>query len=240
MSLIEKNLMSVIVVEDDKDLRNSIIKYLQLKGFDVTGVGTALAFYSKVAVKEYHVAILNLTLPDQDGHIIAKYIRANTSMRIIMLTSKAACEDRLVGYESGADVCLVKPADLRVLAASLFNIFNRLGAGPPDGSDKQISSNGCSWLLSREKWTLSDPDGDSKSLTSKEFSFLRLLGEAKGNIVSRDELLAALEYPLTQSAHSALESLVYRLRKKISITQDTPIKTASGFGFSFIATIEII
>jgi DNA-binding response OmpR family regulator len=232
----------IIIVEDDSDLRDSIIKYLRLKGYDVTGVGTALDFYAEVAADNYAVAILDLALPDQDGLVISQYIRSNTGMRILMLTARTSVEDRLAGYESGADVYLLKPVDFRELAASLENLFGRIDASHGTGGfpPKEHRADKCQWRLNREDWLLLSPENESVKLTSKEYIFLSALAKEPGCIVSRDELLSLLEYPATESANRSLESLVYRLRKKISPTLDTPIKTASGSGYIFSSPIALI
>lgn len=230
----------IIIVEDDEDLRASIIKYLQLKGFDVVGVGRALDFYAEVSATPYSIAILDLALPDQDGLVISKYLRANTSMRIVMLTARTTLEDRLAGYESGADAYLVKPVDFRELAASLVSLFGRLDT---DGAANRESSSRPQlkgWRLQKEDWVLTPPDGQSVKLTSKEFLFLNTLAEHSESIVSREVLLSELGYPVNESSNRSLESLVYRLRKKISTTLDTPIKTASGSGYTFSCDIECV
>jgi len=228
----------IIIVEDDSDLRDSIIKYLRLKGYDVTGVGTALDFYAEVAADNYAVAILDLALPDQDGLVISQYIRSNTGMRILMLTARTSVEDRLAGYESGADVYLLKPVDFRELAASLENLFGRLERDASSSITGNKMEKGY-WRLNGEDWALESPEGDVMKMTSKEYQFLYALAEASGQIVSREELLKILGYALNESSNRSLESLVYRLRKKISPTLDTPIRTASGSGYTFTSPLQV-
>jgi len=242
MAQLESGSKRIIIVEDDEDLRDSIIKYLQLKGYEVTGVGTALDFYAEVAAGNYAVAILDLALPDQDGLVISQFIRSNSAMRILMLTARTSVEDRLAGYESGADVYLLKPVDFRELAASLENLFSRLddsqGVGPSPVSRDEPDK--VQWRLSREDWLLLSPQGESVKLTSKEYLFLSALTAEPGGIVSREELLNTLCYTPNESGNRSLESLVYRLRKKISSSLDTPIKTASGSGYTFTCPIVFI
>jgi len=239
MAQLESGSKRIIIVEDDEDVRDSIIKYLRLKGYDIHGVGTALEFYAEVSTHPYTIAILDLALPDQDGLVIAQYIRANTGMRILMLTARTSVEDRLAGYESGADVYLVKPVDFRELAASLDSLFGRLELDVSSAITINKAVKG-HWRLNGEDWTLESPEGDLVKMTSKEYQFLYALAEASGHIVSREELLPILGYAINESSNRSLESLVYRLRKKISNTLETPIKTASGSGYTFSAPIVIL
>jgi DNA-binding response OmpR family regulator len=204
----------------------------------VTGVGTALDFYAEVAADNYAVAILDLALPDQDGLVISQYIRSNTGMRILMLTARTSVEDRLAGYESGADVYLLKPVDFRELAASLENLFGRLERDASSSITGNKMEKGY-WRLNGEDWALESPEGDVMKMTSKEYQFLYALAEASGQIVSREELLKILGYALNESSNRSLESLVYRLRKKISPTLDTPIRTASGSGYTFTSPLQV-
>jgi len=228
----------IIIVEDDQDLRESILQFLTLKGFDVTGVGSAIEFYGEIIKKPYCIAILDLSLPDQDGLVLSGYLRANTGIRILMLTARSSLEERLAGYESGADFYLVKPVDFRELAASLSSMIQRMEAAGEE-SVHGIGSGTDHWLLVKKEWLLLTPQGDEVKLTAKEYSFLNCLSADPSNIVSREMLLDSLGYQQNLSGHRALESLVYRLRKKISPDLDTPIKTASGSGYTFSSDIVL-
>ncbi len=92
------------MVEDDADFRESLIKYLKLHGYDVTGVGSAMEFYQHIATGQYAFAIVEIVLPDQNGLVLTEYLKNNTDMRIIILTARANIEDKLAGYYSGADI----------------------------------------------------------------------------------------------------------------------------------------
>lgn len=229
------NAPQVIIVEDDDDLRESIIEYLKLSGIAVAGVGTALEFYQAIAIKKYAIAILDLALPDQDGLVLSRYVRANTTMRILMLTARTSVEERLAGYESGADFYLLKPVDFRELAATIKNLLQRIPAMEAEAS----RDNPEKWLLVQKEWALVTPDGEALKLTSKEYAFLRCLANNHGHVVSREHLLDTLDYENNESGNRALESLVYRLRKKISPELDAPIKTATGEGYSFSSLLVL-
>ena len=231
---------SIILVEDDPDLRESIVQYLTLKGHDVCGVGTAIDFYREVGDgSRYVLAILDLALPDQDGLILANYLRSNTQMRIVMLTARTSLEERLAGYDAGADVYMVKPVDFRELAATLTNLLDRIDRECGQFAPPLSRAEG-PWRLERTEWELTTPQGRHVKLTAKEYAFLDCLISSDESIVQRERIMQCLGYERSESGNRSLESLVYRLRKKISPELDTPIKTANGSGYSFTAPHEVI
>ena len=118
----------VIVVEDDNDFRESMVEFLELNGLDVTGVESALEFYQSISRQSYDVVILDIGLPDQNGLVLAEYVRNNTDMRIIMLTAQSSLESKISAYQAGADIYLVKPVDFSELSASIYSILGRLNS----------------------------------------------------------------------------------------------------------------
>lgn len=120
----------IIVVESDPSLRISLVSFLMLDGYNVTGLCSAYEFYLQVFTEPYGVAIIDCTLSDQNGLILAEYIRKNTEMRIITLSEPISTTTVTAHIKSGADINFVKPVDFRLLAASLANLFNRIDSSP--------------------------------------------------------------------------------------------------------------
>ena len=120
----------IIIVEDDRDLLENMVKYLTLCGYEVTGAASAREFYYHLSRQTYLLAVLDIGLPDQSGLVLAEYVRNNTNMWIIMLTARSTLDDKLAGLKSGADFYLVKPIDCSELAATITNLFARLDAAP--------------------------------------------------------------------------------------------------------------
>ena len=118
----------ILIVEDDKDLLQSMVDYLTLKGYNVTGVGSAREFYKSISEQVYAVVILDIGLPDQDGILIAQYIRKNTDMRIIIASARASTNDKIIGREAGADIYLVKPVHFQELVTTIDSLLSRLPA----------------------------------------------------------------------------------------------------------------
>lgn len=228
----------VIVVEDNRDLRESTVEYLKLAGHDVTGVGSCLEFYRAIAESSYAIAVVDVGLPDQCGFLLAEYMRKNTAMGIIILTARDAVEDRVRGYDAGADLYLVKPVDCRELAAAITSLAMRLGDRPPAPA-RAVASD--SWHLDRRTWHLVPPSGPAILLTAKEMQFVECLAAKAGKPVGRDTPLAALGYRDDEYANRALDSLVRRLRRKIEehVRMPLPIKTVHAVGYCFSGSIVI-
>jgi two-component system, OmpR family, response regulator len=230
----------VLVVEDNHDLRESVVECLTLAGLAAVGVGNAAECYQALVSGDFNVALVDIGLPDQSGYVLANYIRANTALAVIILTARDALDDRVRGYDSGADLYLVKPVDGRELAAAVTSLAQRqkLRAEPQPAALPAHDA----WSLHLGSWKLAAPNGTSSELTAKEMQFLELLATTPGRAVMRDTLLNKLYLRHDEYTSRSLDSLVRRLRAKV--TADTgvpvPIKTAHAVGYCFSATLHTV
>lgn len=232
----------IIVVEDDRDFRESLVESLLLAGFDVTGVESALEFYQNIAIKNYLLAILDLGLPDQNGFVLAEYIRNNTDMRIIVLTAQSSLDSRITAYQSGADIYLLKPVDFSELAASISSILGRLDEQPSGQHEKKVAEpvqEITQWALIRRDMALCTPKQETIKLSSKEFDLIEMLASFPNTVVSRQDLLQALDYEDNKYGNRSLDALIHRLRQK-GESHRIPIKTVHGSGYSFSAPVIIV
>jgi DNA-binding response OmpR family regulator len=235
----------VIVVEDDSDFRESMVEYLELSGLDVTGVESALEFYQSISSQSYDVVILDIGLPDQNGLVLAEYVRNNTEMRIIMLTAQSSLESKINAYQAGADIYLVKPVDFSELSASIYSILGRLNSNQsiPNAQQKEEPlphEKHVQWTLVRSNWTLCSPTDEEIKLTSKEFYLIERLAQSANTVVIRHDLLTALAYENNEYGNRSLDALVHRLRlKKNGLKCSLPIKTVHGSGYCFSASIKV-
>ena len=223
----------IIMVEDNQEIRESIAEYLSRVGFDVTAVGTGLAFYHALAEQEYQLAVIDIGLPDMSGLQLAEYLRNNTDIRCIILTARNSIEDRVTGYDVGADIYMVKPVDCRELAAAISHTLLRSaanGRNDPEGL----------WRLNRQTATLVPPCCSVIPLTARELDFLCILAATLGEAVPRVAILSALGYRDDDYSNRALESLIRRLRRKIELVHgNSPIRTHHGIGYSFATPLTI-
>ncbi len=224
--------LSIIIVEDDQVLRESMMEYLSLVGYQVCGAGSGREFYRALDHGSYRIAVIDVGLPDQSGLVLADYLRDNTNMGIIILTARVGEEDQHKGYQAGADLYMTKPVSVRVLASAIGQLASRLTPSP---AMVQKEESAC-WVLDHALWTLMSPQNGTIDLTSMEMDFLKILMQSSGGVIAREHLIKQL-YPNRTDDYSgrALDALVRRLREKISCISGkaNPVKSSYGVGFSF-------
>lgn len=229
----------VLLIEDNQDLRESVAEYLVMAGFTVTAVGTAAEFYQTVVTETWNVVVVDIGLPDQSGFVLVEYLRANTDLKVIVLTACDGLEDRIRGYDSGADIYMVKPVDCRELAAAITSLSQRHNMRQDSSADAPADAD---WWLDQHGWNLVSPKGDRVSLTGREVIFMQLLSKDGGQTtVQRNTLLSCIYQRDDEYASRSLDSLVRRLRIKIDAvwSEDNPIKTVHAVGYCFSAPLRL-
>jgi DNA-binding response OmpR family regulator len=226
----------ILVVEDEPSLRSDLVEYLAMRGFAVEGVGTARELRAAFDTSPPAIVILDIGLPDGNGFELAKDIRARSDCGIIMLTALGEPDDRIRGFESGADIYLVKHSSLREIEATVQSLMRRL-QDPQSRADHDADQ----WLLNRSSWNLVAPNRHEVKLTATEFAFIMALLEKAGQPCSREELAQLLARPQTSWDNRHLDAVVNRLRRKIKDYAQTeaPIKMIYGRGYAFSAPARI-
>lgn len=226
----------ILIVEDEAALRDDLVDYMGLQGFEATGVGTASELSTVLQGTALpDVVVLDITLPDGDGFQLAATIRAQLDCGIIMLTAHGDTESRVRGFDSGADIYLVKHTALREITAAVHSLLRRL---PQDRSVENAPS---AWVLDAIGWTLLAPDGQAIKLTATENTFVGALIANAGLPCAREELASILARRQTQFDNRNLDAVASRLRRKIfdQTHIDPPIKSVYGIGYSFSAVGKI-
>jgi DNA-binding response OmpR family regulator len=229
---------SILVVEDEISLRKDLTKYLSLQGFTVQGVGSAREMRDVLDGGERPaIVILDVGLPDASGFDLAGEIRRDIDCGIIMLTALGEGEDRIRGFESGADIYLVKHCSLREIEAAVQSLLRRL----PDGGGVAQNATREQWRLRRIGWNLVAPNGTEVKLTAPELIFITALSERSGEPCTREELSQLLARPQATWENRHLDGLVNRLRRKIKdhARADIPVKMLYGRGYAFTAPVSI-
>lgn len=235
----------IAIVEDDSDQLHSIEEFLLDSGYSVWGAESAEAFYKGFTVRPVDVVILDLGLPGEDGLSVASLLKSRPEVGVIILSARDALSDRLAGMRAGADRYLVKPVNLRELAANIDATANRLAprttASGLDISVRAQSAPVPAWVLAVKDWTLSSPQGKQLKLTTHEFMFFQQLLRAQGQQVSKRELSDHLFGARAQNGAERLNLLLTRLRKKAAeaFAEPLPVKTLHQIGYAFTADAQI-
>ena len=231
------NHRKILVVDDDKRLRDLLQRYLTEQGFTVRTAENAEAMDKAMARDTFELIVLDLMLPGEDGLSICRRLRASEPQQaIIMLTAKGDEIDRIIGLEMGADDYLPKPFNPRELVARIQAVLRRRVApvpGAPTAEDKTIAFGNVEVSLSTR--TLKR-NGEAQSLTTGEFAVLKALLEHPRQPLSRDRLMTLARGREQGPFDRAIDVQVSRLRKLIEPDPATPryLQTVWGFGYVFI------
>lgn len=231
-------MISVLVVEDEPSLRADLVDYLTLKGLKARGAGNGAAFREAVAADPPQIVVLDVGLPDANGFELAEEIRRTGDFGIIMLTALSEPEDRIRGFEAGADIYLMKQATLREIEAAILSLSRRL-TSPPEAT-REPENRREAWTLDREGWQLTAPDDRMTRLTATEFAFLDLVVARAGEPISREEIVRQIARPIPHWDGRHLDSVVSRLRRKVQgeCGRPLPVKMVYGKGYAFTASVR--
>ena len=203
-----------LVVEDDPDIVELVTHYLSNEGFAVDSVGDGREALQRVRAAPYDLLILDLQLPGLDGLTLCAELRREGSARdvpVVMLTARGDETDRIVGLEMGADDYVVKPFSPKELVARVRALFRRLDRGP-DAGDEALRFGDLEVDTARHvvRWA-----GAGVRLTAKEFALLVALVEARGRVLSRQQLLEDVWGYSYAAGTRTVDVHVRRLREKI-------------------------
>ena len=230
----------VLLVDDERSIREPLAQYLGKQGFRVTQVADAEAARTRLAAYAIDLVILDIMMPGEDGLSLCRHIRATSETPVILLTARSEETDRIVGLEMGADDYVVKPFSPRELSARIKVVLRRLQAGgtrqhAPDGGSFAFAG----WVLKAGERSLVDRDGVSVPLSTGEFNLLQALVARPRQVLTRDQLLDLTQGREAAAFDRAIDNQVSRLRKKIEADPKNPeiIKTVWGGGYTLAAEV---
>lgn len=219
----------VYLVDDDGDFREEMVLGLTGLGLDVHGFGSAAALYRQYAARPADIVILDIGLQGEDGLSIATHLRASRSVGIIMATARSSIDDRVNGLKTGADAYLVKPIDVRELAATVLALNQRL--------TRQLAAAAPAvprWTLEEGGWVLSDGMGHRLRLTTSEQRFLGRLFSERGKTVERRAIVEAMGADVYEFNYAHLDTIASRLRRRAEKSNMLiPLHAIRGIGFAF-------
>ena len=218
---------------------------MQNDGFKVSLAATGKEMLACIDSKAIDLVLLDLGLPDEDGLVLARQVRARSSLPIIVVTARKEQKDRLAALEIGADDYLTKPFDPEELTLRVRNILGRAGDGSNTNAEEALRERTevfkfLGWALDAGGRSLTGPDGGKVTLTRAEFNLLTSLAKAPNRVLSRDYLLDAVSQDADAPTDRLIDILISRVRKKIEPNPKKPeiITTVVGCGYKFSARIE--
>src|SRR5713101_756499 len=233
----------VLAVDDDATIRDLISEYLKQNDLRVTTVADGRAMQAVLAEEVVDLIVLDLKLRSEDGMALARRLRDESAIPIIMLTGRNEEADRVMGLELGADDYLTKPFSPRELLARIRTILRRRRAEVRQGRPEGIRAYRFEgWELNLNTRRLTAPGGDVTVLSKGEFSLLVVLLGAPHRILNRDQLLDLSRLHNDEVYNRAVDIQIMRLRRKIEPDPAKPkyIRTERGNGYVFSVNVDTV
>ena len=221
---------TILLVEDERKLRDLVRSYLERAGFTVLSTASGAEALSLAASATPDLLVLDLGLPDVSGETVAREVRATGTVPILMLTAKNSEEDRVRGLELGADDYVTKPFSPRELVLRVQAILRR---GGQSSADQAATSYGGGALVIDEPRRVAMVRGSAIELTPTEWGVLLALASVPGRVYSRFELINRVRGYEFEGYERIIDSHVKNLRRKIEQDQGNPeiVKTVLGGGY---------
>ena len=226
------NRLSILVVEDEPDIRDLIGYLLEKEGYKVTTAADGAVALQKLANDEFDLLLLDLMLPEVDGLEVCRKVKADrktAELPIIMLTAKGEESDVITGFNLGADDYIIKPFSPRVLCARIKAVLRRRSSGAQHTSGDTVSRGDLEIRRGHREVRVK---GEQVQLTFTEFQILDLLAGRPGWVFTRYQIVDAVrgeDYPVTERA---IDVHIVGLRKKLGECSNY-VETVRGVGYRF-------
>jgi two-component system, OmpR family, response regulator len=227
----------ILVVDDDVRVCRLVSHILSLEGYAAETVENGQAMWKAMQARAFDLVILDLRLPaGEDGLALARRLRTEYDVPLIMLTGRSEQVDKVVGLEVGADDYVTKPFDRHELVARIRSVLRRSRRSTINGSHRGSSLvKFGGWTLDLDRRQLTGPGAKQVELTAFEFQLLSVFAQKPGRVLSRDQILELVASRHWNPSDRSIDVHVGKLRRKL---QDDPrhpglIKTVRGIGYVF-------
>jgi len=234
----------ILVIDDDEKIRLLLRRCLEPEGFEVSEAANRDEALKCLSSYPVGLITLDLNLGKDDGLVLAREIRGQSDVPIIMVTGKGDTIDRVVGLELGADDYITKPFHLRELLARVRTVLRRFDkptgskGDQIEGSNNRYSFDG--WIADFDKLEVHGPDGQPCDLTTADLNLLKVFVTRANRVLNRDQLMDLLKGSQWSANDRSIDNQIARLRKKIEMDPANPayLKTVRGAGYKFTADVK--
>jgi len=226
----------VLIVEDARDIREPLARYLQKHSYRASTAPDAASARKLMKSAAIDLVVLDIMMPGEDGLSLCRYIRETSHIPVILLTARGEEVDRIIGLEMGADDYIAKPFSPRELIARIAAVIRRTNALPPrQQAPVAAKIHFGDWTLDTGRRELVGADSVALPLSTGEFRLLLALLERPKIALSRNQLLDLTKGRDAELFDRSIDNHVSRLRKKIEPDPKNPryIKTVWGGGYIF-------
>ncbi|HEX5319003.1 MAG TPA: response regulator [Stellaceae bacterium] len=231
----------ILIVDDQKDVCEVVEDYLTGEGYRVSTALNGDEMRQVLSQSPVDLVILDLMLPGEDGLALARFLRSESEVGIVILTGRGELVDRIIGLEMGADDYLAKPFNLRELLARVKSVLRRIqGGGEARPAPVRSRVRFAGWDLDLSSRELTAPSGEPVRLTTGEFDLLAVFVNHPNQVLSRSRLLDLARSREAGPFDRTIDVQVGRLRKKLEEDPVNPtlIKTVRGGGYIFAPVVE--
>jgi two-component system response regulator PhoP len=223
----------IAILEDNPDLREELIFFLEAKGYKVWGERSAEVFWKRLHANPVDIVLLDIGLPGEDGFSVLEYLRGLSQYGLIVISARGNLQDRLRGMELGADAYLVKPVNFADLVLTVDQLWQRLRLQASD-SELSVPAATARWTL-RDK-CLSGPDGQNILLTSQEARLISFLMRYPSEVCNKELIHEHLFGHHDECDTHRVDVVLSRLRNKAQRQGiSLPIRVVFGKGVVFLA-----
>lgn len=233
----------ILVVEDEAITRAKLVGYFQHEGYRVSEAQNKTELDAVMAQHPIDLVMLDINLPGQDGLMITRQLRAQSTVGIILVTGRTDTIDKIVGLEMGADDYVTKPFELRELLVRVKNLLWRVSLSQQVSASGQTAPDDNAfyfgpWRFDIPRRKLSQ-GSDVIKLTKAEYEVLVAFVAHPGRVLSRERLLNLIDHRVEDPNDRTIDVLVRRLRNKIELEPKNPqyFVTVHGEGYLFAADL---
>jgi two-component system OmpR family response regulator len=231
----------ILVVDDDREIRDLLARFLERHRFRVTAARDARDARRAWPANHFQLVVLDLMLPGEGGLELTRWMRAQSDVPIVMLTAMGEETDRIIGLELGADDYVPKPFNPRELLARIRAVLRRTAERSERTLENQSAPwHFAGWTLEPTRRRLLNPEQVEVPLTGGEYDLLVALVERANRVLTRDMLLDLLRGRQAGPFDRAIDVAISRLRRKLEDDgrQSQLIKTVRGGGYVLAADVE--